>query len=66
MKEQKGRCVFSGALTTGRLGNGDFMCTEYIEGLRQEGKLELTDAPRPTKAVAEGIPEGFRLANSEG
>jgi hypothetical protein len=33
--------------------------------VRQEGKLELTDAARPTKAVAEGIPEGFRLADSE-
>ncbi len=39
-EEQKGRCVFSGALTAGRLGNGDFMCPEYIEGLRREGKLD--------------------------
>ena len=31
----------------------------------QEGKLELTDASRPAKAVAEGIPEGFRPADSE-
>ncbi len=45
---QRGRCVLSGALTTGRLPNGDFMCPEYIEGLRCVGdldeKLEYTDA----------------------
>lgn len=44
----EGRCVLSGALTTGRLPNGDFMCPEYIEGLRSVGhldeKLEYTDA----------------------
>jgi len=33
--------------------------------VRREGKLELTDASRPAKAVAEGIPEGFRPADSE-
>jgi hypothetical protein len=33
--------------------------------VRQEGKLELTDASRSAKTVAKGIPEGFRLANSE-
>ena len=31
----------------------------------QEGKLELTDASRSAKTVAEGIPEGFHLADSE-
>jgi hypothetical protein len=31
----------------------------------QEGKLELTDASRSPKTVAEEIPEGFHLANSE-
>ncbi len=44
----KGRCVLSGALTTARLRNGDFMCPEYIEGLRSVGdlddELEYTDA----------------------
>ncbi len=48
MNEQpKGRCVLSGALTTGRLPNGDFMCPEYIDGLHRAGdldeKLEYTD-----------------------
>ena len=33
--------------------------------MSQEGKLELTDASRSAKTVAEGIPEGFHLANSE-
>ena len=33
--------------------------------MRQEGKLELTDAPRSNWTVAEGIPEGFHLADSE-
>jgi hypothetical protein len=31
----------------------------------REGKLELTDTPRYNWTVAEGIPEGFPLANSE-
>jgi hypothetical protein len=31
----------------------------------QEGKLELTDAPRSVETVAERIPEGFRMADSE-
>ena len=33
--------------------------------MSQEGKLELTDASRSAKTVAERIPEGFHPANSE-
>ncbi len=36
----KGRCFLSGALTTGRLPNGDYMWPEYIEGLRGAGYLD--------------------------
>jgi hypothetical protein len=36
----EGRCVLSGALTTSRLPNGDFMCPEYIDGLRSVGDLD--------------------------
>ena len=47
-EKPKGRCVLSGALTTARLPNGDFMCPEYIEGLCSVGdlddKLEYSDA----------------------
>ncbi len=39
-EKPKGRCVLSGALTTGRLPNGDFMCPEYIKGLRSIGDLD--------------------------
>jgi len=39
-EEPKGRCVLSGTLTTRHLPNGDFMCPEYIEGLRSTGELD--------------------------
>ena len=59
----RGRCVLSGALTTGRLGNGDFMCPEYIEGMRRNGRLDasseytdlfFSDNPHLEKVVRDG------------
>jgi hypothetical protein len=62
------RATFSPAQLSRRVRSGRSALPRTVgdpSRVSQEGKLELTDAPRSVETVAQRIPEGFRMADSE-